>query len=608
MARGQYRGEARGKSLGLREFGSKSFGVAVGGGLGMLGIAVFGATAARAQVGAPAGAAPGVPSFSAPSAGISSPGSPFAGTPGAFPLAPGAYGAPAPAAAVAAPPDNAAAGLDIPTVPPAWLLTPSVEVGETFTDNVDLAPRGSRVWDFITTVSPGLSLAGQTARLRLGLTYNPQELLFARSSPHQALQQRLLGTGTAEVWRDVLFFDLSSSISQAFIRPTGATGPTTLTTNENLQTVYTTNASPYLRQHLGAYADSETRYRFSTASTSGAGIAPETIHEFRETVLGGEFFGRLGWQLTGDYTKLDRGQDTTDQFSGVSSKDELIRADFSYPLWQGVSAIGGTGYERISDPTLSSQPKGVIWNAGLRYQPNEFVAGSLTYGERFGRSDIEFNATYNLDPQLRLSAVYTQTIQTSLSQIAGNTNQTGLDANGLPIPGVTPGSGGPFGGVPGSPGNPTLGNTSTFGVSSGSFMAKTAELDAVLTKERNTYSLRAFMTKESGNSTTTTSGAAVNPTANSTVTAERVTGATLGWDHKLRADLSATAGGSYYRTAFLDGTGRHDKTFLFTLGLNYALSRTASATISLSRSDLRSNISANNLITDIVMATVRKQF
>jgi uncharacterized protein (PEP-CTERM system associated) len=598
MARGQYRDEARGRSLGLRDLGGKSLGV-VSGSLGVLGIAMLGAGEAHAQATAP-------PSFTAPSSGIAVPGSPFAGTPGAFTFAPGAYGAPPPAAAVAAPPDNAATEFTPPAIPPAWLLTPTAEIGETFTDNVNLAPRGSRVWDFITTVSPGLNLAGQTARLRLGVTYDPQELIYARSSPTTALQQRLLGTGTAELWRDVLFFDASASINQAFIRPTGAIGQTTLTNNNNLQTVYSTNASPYLRQHLGSYADSETRYRFSTISTSGSGIAPETIHEFRETLLGGEFFGRLGWQLLGDYTRLERAQDATDQFSGITSTDQLVRADFSYPLWQGLSAIGGTGYERIIDPTLSSQPKGVIWSAGFHYQPNELVAATLTYGERFDRSDIEFNATYNLDPQLRLSAVYTQTIQTSQSQIAGATNQTVLGDNGLPLPTGTPGS--TLGGIPGTPGNPALGTTSTFGISSGSFIAKTAELDAVLTKERNTYSLRAFTSKVSGNTTTTASGATVSPTAASTVTAARITGAGLSWDHKLRADLSSTAGGSYSRTNFLDGTGRRDKTLLVTLGLNYALSRTATATISLSRSDQRSNIPADNLISDIVMATLRKQF
>jgi len=602
MARGQYRDGVRGSSHGSRDRRIQGFGLR---GLGLLScsLGVLGLAAGTIPAEAQTTTAPSFGAAAPSGGGLGAPGSGFGAAPGAFTVAPGAYGAPPPAAAVAGPAAAAAAELEIPTVPPAWLLTPSVEVGETFTDNANLAPRGSRIWDLITTVSPGLNLAGQTARLKLGVTYNPQEVIYARSSPSNALQQRLLGTGTAELWREVLFFDASASISQAFLRSTGATGPSTLTTNNNLQTVYATNASPYLRQHLGAYADSETRYRFSTASTSGAGIAPEQIQELRQTFLGGEFFGRLGWQVLGDYTRLDRAKDATDQFSGVSSKDQLVRVDFRYPLFQGLSAIGGTGYERISDPTLSSQPKGIIWNAGFQYQPNELVAATLTYGERFDRSDIEFNATYNLDPQLRLSAIYTQTIQTSQSQIAGNTNQTLLDINGNPISVGTPG--GPGGGIPGGTASAS---SAISGISSGSFIAKTAEIDAVLTKERNTYSLRGYTTKVSGNTTVTTTGTPTSATAASTVTAERIIGAALSWDHKLQPNLSSTASAGYYRTAFLDGTGRHDKIYLVSLGLNYALSRTASATISLSRSDQRSNISSNDLISDVVMATIRKQF
>lgn len=606
MARGQYGGGARGKSLGLRGFGVK--------GLGAL-------SCGLAALAASLPAAAQVPTISTPSVGSNaSYGGGFAGglggaggsssfggaAPGGFSIAPGAYGAPAPAPATAAPASDVSAALDQPSVPPAWLLTPSIEVGETFTDNVNLAPRGSRVWDFITTVSPGLALAGQTAKLQVGLIYDPQEVLYARSTPSNALQQRLLGTGTAEVLHDLLFFDTSASISQAFVRPTGAVGPTTLTTNNNLQTVYAFNASPYLRQHWSSYANAETRYRYTTTSTSGSGIAAQDTNELRQTVLGGEVFGRLGWQAVADYTKLSRAQDSTDAFSGVSSKDTLLRVDLKYPLIQGLSAIGGVGYERISDPTLSNQPRGVIWNTGFQYQPNQLVSVALTYGERFGGTDIELNAAYNLDPQLSLNAIYTQTIQTSLSQIAGNLNQTTIDpTTGLPVspgsPGAPPVAGAPPVTSASSP------SSSAFGISSGSYIAKTAEIDAVLTKERNTYSLRTFLSKQSGNNTTSLSNSSL-AVSSSTVTAERIFGGALGWAHKLQPNLSSNANASYTRAIFLDGTGRHDNIYIVSIGLDYTFSRLATATISLSRSDQRSNIPVNSVASDIIMATIRKQF
>jgi uncharacterized protein (PEP-CTERM system associated) len=587
MARGQYHTGARSRSRGFQDRGGRALGLGSGG-LAALAWAAASLPAAQAQIATPL--TPGA----------------FGLPPGAFTTAPGAYGAPPPGVPVVEPAPAAAPPLEIPAVPPAWLLTPAITLGETFTDNVNLAPAGSRIWDVITTVSPELDLAGQTARLNVGLTYDPQELLFARSSPTSVLQQRLLGTGTVTLWPEALFFDASASINQAFVRPTGPIGPTTLTTSKNLTTVYATNASPYLRQHLGSYSDSESRYRFSTVSTDVGGIAPEQIQELRQTFLGGEAFGRLGWQATGDYTRLNRGHDPTDPLSGLSSKDELGRVDLRYPVYQALSIIGGVGYERISDPTLSSPPKGIIWDTGLQYQPNQLVAATLTYGERFNTSDIEFNATYNLDPQLRLSAIYTETIQTSLSQIAGNTNQATLDpVTGLPI-------------ATGTAGGVNASSTLT-GISSGAFLAKTAELDAVLTKERNTYSAKLYETKESGNSTaaitanTTLSAGTASATFAtnlnaSTVTAERILGSNLTWDHKMWPDLTATAAAGYYRTLFEDGSGRRDNAYLVSLGLTYTLSRTMTSTISLSRSDLRSNIAVDSLIVDTVMATIRKQF
>jgi uncharacterized protein (PEP-CTERM system associated) len=592
MARGQYGDQARGRSRSsFGDLGGKALGVASGG-LVALGLVAAGAPArAQAPYFPGAAAAPGA----------------FGLTPGAFTTAPGAYGAPPPAAAVVEPP-LAETPVEIPEVPPAWLLVPALSLGESLTDNANLAPAGTRVWDVITTIGPELDLTGQTGRINLAVTYDPQELIFARSSPNHVLQQRLLGTGTAILWPETLFFDASASISQAFIRPTGPVGPTTLTTSNNLTTVYATNASPYLRQHLGAYSDSETRYRFSTSRTSAAGIAPEDIHELRQTFFSGEAFGRLGWQATGDFTRLNREHDATDPLGGTSSKDALGRADLRYPIYYSLSAVGGVGYERISDPTLSTAPKGIIWDTGVQYQPNQLVAATLTYGERFNTTDIEFNGTYNLDPQLRLSAIYTETIQTSQSQIAGATSGIVLvpGPNGTLIaaPGGTPG------------GIPTGLTTSAFGISSGAFLAKTAELDAVLTKERNTYSGRIYETKTGGNtnatiSTTIAGGGttlAAGTTSASAVTAERITGASVNWDHKLWPDLTASAGTSYYRARFGDGSGRVDNAYTLSLALAYTLSRDTTANITLSRSDLRSNIAVDSLIVDTVTATIRKQF
>jgi uncharacterized protein (PEP-CTERM system associated) len=594
------RGRSRGRNNKNKRRGSRA--TQLCGGVCGVGLALAGLGAAKAQETAPTvTATPAVPTLAPPAIGGGALGGAlggFGGAPGGFTSPIGAYGAPLPSAPPTLP--TATEGLVAPAIPPAFLITPSIELGEAFNDNVNLAPKGSTEWDFITTISPGISITAQGARSNLAVTYDPQELLFARTSPSNVLQQRLLGAGTAELWNQVLFIEGTASISQAFARTTGPVAPTTLTTNGNLQTVYTETASPYLRQHLGSYADSESRYVFTSTSTSSGtnvggtavAIAPEMTHELRQTFVGGEAFGRLGWQLLGDWTRLERGQATGDPFSGLVSKDELIRGDLKYPIYQALSAIGGVGYERIIDPTLTTAPKGVIWNAGLSYQPNPLVALSLTYGERFDTSDIEFNATYNLDPQLHLAAIYTSTVQTGQSQFAGNTASLAVGPDGTLIDTRT---GQPFVQSNGS---------GSFGITSGSFLAKTGTLNATYTQLRDTYTATVYETKISGNNT-------INPAlaaATSTVTAQRIFGGSLGWTHLLRPDLTANAGGTYYHTLFLDGSGRRDNAYTLSIGLTYTLSPTATATLTLSRYDLQSNIEINSLTNDIVMASIRKQF
>lgn len=475
-------------------------------------------------------------------------------------------------------------------MPPAWLLIPSLEIGETYNDNVTLAPKGSEVWDVITTISPGLKLTGQSARVNVGLSYNPQELIFDRGTFPATLQQRLLATGKAELYRDALFFEASSSIDQQFLKNTGPIGATTVTASGNLTTVEAVRASPYLLQHLGPYANSETRYRFSDVTTSGgttSAIGPQIVNEERQTFTSGEYFGRFSWTLVGDLTAIDRLKTPGDPASGNSGKDLLLRADARYPVYADISVLGGVGYERITDPTLIIQPKGVIWNAGLNYTPTPYFTTYFTYGRRFQQTNYEFHLSYSPVPALRVAASYTEQIQTGQSAIAANLGQLTLGPNGTFVNSQT---GLPFvlnTTTPGAAGN-------LFGLPSGSFLIKRFQAEITATVERDTFSLQAFQAKQSGDVSTTAS--------------TKIVGAFAHWDRQLWPNLKGGLGVSYYKQDFQDGSGRADNAYTVSLGLTYNISPTASATFTLSRLDLESNIAADSLVNDVVMATIRKQF
>src|SRR5579862_7601934 len=107
-------------------------------------------------------------------------------------------GVPAPAGAGTPAPAGAEGEATIATAGPAWVLTPSLGLSETYTDNVNLAPSSQARSDLVTSISPSLNIVGQSAHVNLALTYDPQLLLFALGTSSPEVQQQLLGTAHVE--------------------------------------------------------------------------------------------------------------------------------------------------------------------------------------------------------------------------------------------------------------------------------------------------------------------------------------------------------------------------------------------------------------------------
>ena len=484
------------------------------------------------------------------------------------------------------------ADVDAGTVPSgglqgvSWLFTPSISISETYNDNVDLAPPGQARSDLITAVTPSLNVVGQTARANVAFTYNPQLLLFALGTSSPVVQQQLLGTGKIEVYPEMLFVDGSASISQAYISNTGPIAATTLTTNNNLQTVEAVNFSPYLVHHYGSYADGQTRYSYGLVAAGAGGIGTQTTNELSSVTKSGDYFGPLNWTLTTSYTRVDGLSATTGVVGGSARTDALSVVDASYPIYDRVSATGSLGYQSIKDPTLTTNQVGLIWNVGLRYDPSPFASVSASYGHRNGGTDYAFSARYDLGAQTHLNASYTQTVETTQSLIAANLNGLVVGPGGVLI--------NPKTGLPVVPGNNPFGpGVVPFSITNGSFLDKRFQLDASATRGRNTYSLLAYADQQSEQ---------VNA-AN-----ERAIGGSFTWSRQLWPRLTSNFSATYANIGFLDGSGRNDNYYSASASLVYTLARDATAQISFVRSDRVSSQTQNNLVDDLITFSVQKRF
>src|SRR5215471_14868505 len=85
-----------------------------------------------------------------------------------------------------------------------WTITPRIAGQETFTDNLFFTPTNRRA-DFITGIAPGISISGESSRLRATVDYSPTLQLFALTPGQDFLGNNLYANATATIVPDLFF-------------------------------------------------------------------------------------------------------------------------------------------------------------------------------------------------------------------------------------------------------------------------------------------------------------------------------------------------------------------------------------------------------------------
>lgn len=323
-----------------------------------------------------------------------------------------------------------------------WIITPSITVKQSFTDNARHESRGQEDADTYTSVIPAISITANGDRLNLHLNYAVTGSHYYNESDLDGLQHSLLGGGTAELVQELLYLDARAAIFQQVINPTGAQSagqvpvagePVTAQNDDNTTTAKTYSLSPYLRNRFGNFADSELRYRFNQ-SISGTG---DTLtHTISETLTSGSDFTRLRWvaQAIATDTEGSRGDASDSTIAVVGAPHDSSRqlATFSpeYVLNRNLSLLGSIGYERIDDDTLREEPNGIIGNAGVRVNPGPRSTFRILWNHRFDENYFTGDASYLIGPTTRIDFAYTRDIYTGQSLYAENLSYLGTDEFG----------------------------------------------------------------------------------------------------------------------------------------------------------------------------------
>ncbi len=307
-----------------------------------------------------------------------------------------------------------------------WSIVPTLSAETFYTDNVALAPAGSKTSDWLTQLTPGVSVVVGFRQTQLTASYGAQILYSAQTHKSAVNHQFSLNSnGSTELVRQLLFLDAQSSVGQQNVSLLAPQAQSNINDTGNRATVSTLSLSPYLRYSFGQNAQALVRLTYSTVGTSSAaGIGTSTstsatTPRSQSTGLNlglssGPAFRLTTWSLA--YSRAQTGysglQDTTTETFTASGR-RLIT-----PTLGLTASVGHETDNFQTDATLlgsGTALSGTTWSAGLDWTPTPRTSLAATIGKR------PFGNTHTLDFSHRTrlttwSAGYSEDITTTHAQ------------------------------------------------------------------------------------------------------------------------------------------------------------------------------------------------
>ena len=469
-----------------------------------------------------------------------------------------------------------------------WTITPTLDLKETYTDNVRLS-RDNEKSDFVTQVNPGIYLVGEGPRLKVNTRYVMQNLLYANDSDENATNHQLDARANAELLEDMFFIDAKGSIAQRSISSFGPQSTDNTNITSNRTNVKTYSISPYLLNHFQNFATSEVRYTHDSVSTTGSGstvssgLSDSQADRILMRLASGSDFRKLGWGLNYNKQRID--------FDNGQTVDmETYGGDLSYLITPHFKLIATGGYEKNNYLSIGENPAGNYWTAGFAWNPSQRTNIAANAGRRFFGNTVSikadhrsrlsvWNVSYNedvtttrsefllpatVDTELFLDRLWTSIIPDPI--IRQQVVETFIRDNGLPT---------------------SLADSVNF-LSNRFFLQKRLQASVAFTGVRNTVVLSAFDVKRDAQTAQTADSALLGTSDLSLADSTKQIGGNVLWSRKISPLTSANFSAAYSKTTAPE-TGREVEDKTFKVGLTKQLQPKVNGTIELRHKEQDSN-------------------
>jgi uncharacterized protein (PEP-CTERM system associated) len=266
------------------------------------------------------------------------------------------------------------------------LVAPSISVAEIYSDNVTLAPSGAEESDWVTQITPGITVCRNTARLHLQANYSLQALYYLNDSSRNDIYHQLGANGRAEVLPGRFYVDARTSYGQEAINYESAFSDDNALVTDNRTDVLRFSVSPYWIEDLGRVGTLSARYSYQRADYD-EGLRDSTSNSANLRLVNPSAADTWSYALAYSTQRVER-EDRSDP----NYFDDAY-VDLGYLVNANLRLLGRAGVETEYEEDGGVDRLGSsYWNVGFRWSDAR-TSVEARWGQRFFGDSFQLSAS-----------------------------------------------------------------------------------------------------------------------------------------------------------------------------------------------------------------------
>ena len=260
-----------------------------------------------------------------------------------------------------------------------WKVTPSLALTETYTDNVALQSDANKRSDWVTEVTPGVSVIAQNSRVQMSARARASFYKYASGEPvgTRSNNAQYDANGRVKVIDELLYVDARASggsraISAFGLRDDEGNG----FSDRNSTDVSSWSVSPFLTRRFGNFAVATARYTHDETKADESLYGSSSADSVSFDLGSGRAWRDIGWSL-----RHSRQDVQTDRFGDTSSENSVLGLNYRVHRTLKLTATGG--YDSYDYEAIGNRTAGPSWSVGFAWNPSARTSVDMSVGRHF---------------------------------------------------------------------------------------------------------------------------------------------------------------------------------------------------------------------------------